>query len=319
MGLTVGIRSTPGQVWLTAEATAEKGGWTSVSPGHSQVTEWRCATRRMWIPRSVPFRRQRKSIRFTLHVLPFRWFFYFLLSYSVFLLFCSLFCLLRTVVPVHRFRTYPLLPCLSSGAPCSLRVRLPVPSQALNSIPHSPSPKGFKLFLIWCPFEHSIAGFRVPCSSLLGTVRGCKPKFLVLVCLASEGKFLELVSFRFVCSACLPTFLCPVPSPLINCRWSFVSGCSFSSERLGFFLKKILWRWIFGNKGFASFITAFLRLKIRFSSDWRIGRFAVILWMIFATDAGLGLRNNPNFRIAKRRIFLCRDWNLYYVVQRTAS
>jgi hypothetical protein len=31
--LTVGTRSTPGQVWLTAEATAEKGGWTSVSPG----------------------------------------------------------------------------------------------------------------------------------------------------------------------------------------------------------------------------------------------------------------------------------------------
>ncbi len=42
-------------------------------------------------------------LRFTRRVV-----FYFLLSYLVFLLFCSLFCLLRTVVvPVHRFRNIP--------------------------------------------------------------------------------------------------------------------------------------------------------------------------------------------------------------------
>ncbi len=121
-----------------------------------------------------------------------------------------------------------LLPCLSSGAPCSLRVRLPVPSQALNSIPHSPSPKGFKLFFIWCPFEHSIAGFRVPCSSLLGTVRGCKPKFLVLVCLASEGKNFWNLSPSGLCA--LPAyqpFSAPSPAPSLTADGLLFLGARF--------------------------------------------------------------------------------------------
>jgi hypothetical protein len=50
-------------------------------------------------------------------------------------------------------------------------------------------------------------------------------------------------------------------------------------------------------------------LKIRFYSDRKIGRFVVILRMNFVTDELLGLRNDPNFKIAKRGNRSCRGWN----------
>ncbi len=49
-------------------------------------------------------------------------------------------------VPLWNRTTHSLLPCSSSSASCSLQGRLPILPQALFSIPHSPSPEGFKLF-----------------------------------------------------------------------------------------------------------------------------------------------------------------------------
>jgi hypothetical protein len=101
VGLTVGIGSTPGQVWLTAEATAEKGrvnqrftGGTHTSP-NGDTPRGECGFHG----------RYRFVGNLNSSVLPSTFypsgsFLLFLLSYSVFLLFCSLFCRLCTVVVV---------------------------------------------------------------------------------------------------------------------------------------------------------------------------------------------------------------------------
>jgi len=209
--LTVGTRSTPGQVWLTAEATAEKGGWTSVSPGGTHTSPNGDGPRvECGFHGQYRFVGNSKFIGFYPSTFyPWGWVFFYFVFFFTFVLLSLSPLLFAFLSLAHRRRpcahtaleTYPLLsPALSSGAPCFLRVRLLVPSQALFSIPHSSSPKGFKLFFIWCPFEHSIAAFRVPCSSLsLERFSWLQAQVFWCWCaLASEGNFLELVSFRFV-------------------------------------------------------------------------------------------------------------------------
>jgi hypothetical protein len=108
--------------------------------------------------------------------------------------FARFFVPLRSVVAVYRFGTGPHTLCsparlLALLAPCKF-VSPSSPRRSLVSHSRSLQRDSNVFFSIWFSIcALIIAGFRDPGSCFLGTVRGCKPRFLVFGVLGVGRKF----------------------------------------------------------------------------------------------------------------------------------
>jgi len=216
-------QSTPGQVWLTAEATAANGDAPAFQRGHTPTNgdppRGECA-----LLSSYSF------IKTYLHpsVLPLvvsplslRCGFYFLLSYWDSLLFCSFF-VSRAPSSLCTSLEHTLCslacPC---GASCSLRGRLP--SSTMRSLASHPRP---------LRRDSNFFSFGVHLSTQLPGFVSRPPVSLERFVVASTGfwcwcawrrkEFFWNLSFRFVrLPASLPTFLSPPPQ-MVFCFWVLV-------------------------------------------------------------------------------------------------